>query len=36
MIEATRLNFAFTAIRENQEGGHRDGYHPTRYKSWLL
>ena len=32
MIEATRLNFAFTAIRENQEVANVMGINPTRYK----
>ena len=32
MIEATRLNFAFTAIRENEEVANVMGINPTRYK----
>jgi len=32
LIQATRLNFAFTAIRENEEVANVIGINPTRYK----
>jgi branched-chain amino acid transport system permease protein len=32
LIQATRLNFAFTAIRENEEVANVMGINPTRYK----
>jgi branched-chain amino acid transport system permease protein len=32
LIQSTRLNFAFTAIRENQEVANVMGINPTRYK----
>jgi branched-chain amino acid transport system permease protein len=32
MIQSTRLNFAFTAIRENEEVANVMGINPTRYK----
>ena len=32
LIQSTRLNFAFTAIRENEEVANMMGINPTRYK----